>query len=108
MFPAAVEWRGAVGRLRASRRRRGGAVGRGGMVGQRGGGRAVGWRGLAALVAAREPARGGAVGRARGGGGARSARLWRRVGGEAGSFGRARGVHREKKTDARGERKFRF
>jgi hypothetical protein len=53
-------------------------------------------------VAAREPARGGAAGRARGRGGARAARLWRQASGEAGSFGRAHGVDREKKTDARG------
>jgi hypothetical protein len=37
-----------------------------------------------------------------------AARLWRRAGGEAGSFGRARGVYREKKTDARGERNLGF
>jgi hypothetical protein len=39
--------------------------------------------------------------RAGGGGGACAARLWRRASGEAGSFGRAHGVDREKKTDAR-------
>jgi hypothetical protein len=113
-----------VGRLRASRRAVGreqaeagrwqggarcGAVGRRG-VGTRagaGGTCAAGfwrrrWRGLAELVAAREPVRGGAVGRARGGGGARATRLWWRASGEAGSFGRAHGVDREKKTDTRG------
>jgi hypothetical protein len=66
MFPAAVGRWGAVGRLRASRRRRGAggvarwageASGHAQLVSGDGGG-AAWWRGLATLVAAREPARG--------------------------------------------------
>jgi hypothetical protein len=92
MFPAAVEWRGAVGRLRASRRRRGaGGVARGGAGGRGGPARRRGARGR--FLAAAVGPQGGegwprwwrraslrAVGR-RGGHGVEAGRTWRGCGG---------------------------
>jgi hypothetical protein len=87
--PPQVGRRGAVGRLRTSRRRRGaGGVARwaGEASGHAqlvsgGGGGAAGWRGLAALVAAREPASGWAgTGWRRGARGEVVAARWRLCG----------------------------
>jgi hypothetical protein len=111
MFPAAVGRWGAVGRLRASRRRRGAggvawwageASGHAQLVS--GGGRGVARAGCAgggARACARLGGRGMEAGRARRGCGGALAAL--RV-----ASGARRGVDSEKKTDRRGERNLGF